>query len=270
VNAFRILRRSDGEIRWIRDTGFPLLDADGRVQRLAGIGHDATEEVELNDRLRVLVAELQHRTRNLLAVVSAVARKTRAGSTSLDDFGARFETRLGALARVNSLLSRLENGHRIAFDELLQAELSAHGVIDADGHGSRVSLDGPKGVPLRSASVQTLALALHELTTNALKYGALSHAQGRLDVRWRLVSQDDHETRMRLTWEETGLAARAETDDRPVRRGYGRHLIEQALVHQLGAETHYELSSEGVRCIVDLPLSSTMEEAQKDIEEPDA
>ncbi|TNC49587.1 PAS domain S-box protein [Rubellimicrobium rubrum] len=269
LSTFRIQRPVTGEARWIRDTGFPLLDAGGRVQRVAGIGHDATEEVELNDRLRLLVGELQHRTRNLLAVVSGLSKKTLAGSGSLEDFRARFGARLDALSRVNSLLSRLEDGHRIAFDELLGAELSAHGVTDTKTRSSHVTLKGPPGILLRSSSVQTFALALHELTTNALKHGALSQPGGWLEVRWRLLDHGRHEKRLEVVWRETGIAVRADNDDHPPRRGYGRHLIEQALPYQLGAETDYKLSSEGVRCIITVPLSSTMAGTSGEVDEPD-
>jgi PAS domain S-box-containing protein len=186
LQAFRILR-SDGVVRWIRDTSFPLLDEDGRVQRIGGIAHDATEEVELQDRLRVLVAELQHRSRNLVSVVQGVSERTLTTSETLEDFRSRFRARLSALGRVNSLLSRLEEGDRITFDQLLQTELQAHGMVGFDGRGEQVTLRGPKGIRLRSATVQTFALAIHELTTNALKYGALSRPEGRLEVKWSLL-----------------------------------------------------------------------------------
>ncbi|HVG48515.1 MAG TPA: CheR family methyltransferase, partial [Rubellimicrobium sp.] len=187
LSAFRILRRSDGQVRWIRDTGFPLRDEDGHVRRIGGIGHDATEEIELQDRLKVLVAELQHRTRNLMGVVRSVTDKTLASSTSLPDFQGRIRDRLNALARVNSLLSRLDGGNRITFGELILTELMAHGVVDPDDPNSQVRLGGPVGARLRSSTVQTLALGLHELATNALKYGALSRPEGRLAVTWDLL-----------------------------------------------------------------------------------
>jgi PAS domain S-box-containing protein len=268
VSTFRVRRPCDGEERWIRDTGFPVLDTEGRVQGVAGIGHDATEEVELNDRLRLLVGELQHRTRNLLAVVAGLSKKSLAHSRSLADYRERFGARLGALSRVNSLLSRLENGHRITFDELLGAELSAHGVTEADAQASHVTLRGPPGVLLRSSSVQTFALALHELTTNALKHGALAQPEGWLEVQWRLLDQGRREKRLQVVWSETGVATRGDNDDHPPRRGYGRHLIEKALPYQMGAETSYELSPEGVRCIITVPLSSKMEGVSPEADEP--
>ncbi|TNC72152.1 PAS domain-containing protein [Rubellimicrobium roseum] len=186
LHAYRILR-PDGEVRWIRDTGFPLLDRAGGVQRVAGIGHDATEKVELNDHLRVLVAELQHRSRKLVSGVKGVVERTLAGSETLEDCRPRFRSSVKALARVNGLLPRLEEGQRITFDQLLRTELAAHGVLDGEDHGGQVRPSGPTGVLLPSSTVQTFALVLQELATNALKHGALSRSERRLDVPWALV-----------------------------------------------------------------------------------
>lgn len=264
VSAFRILR-GDGEVRWIRDTGFPILDEEGRVQRVAGIGHDATEDVELHDRLRLLVAELQHRSRNLVTVVQAVTHQTLATSETLADFETRIRARLAALGRVNSLLSRLEDGNRITFDQLLHAELQAHGVFDQDSHGGQVRLEGPSGIRLRSATVQTFALAIHELTTNALKYGALSRPEGLLSVRWELVPGEGDERRLWVDWRETGVpvavpdGATPAADAPAPRRGYGRELIERALPYQLRAKTQYALTPDGVRCTIVVPVSSTLD-----------
>ncbi|TNC72604.1 sensor histidine kinase [Rubellimicrobium roseum] len=259
LHTFRV-RRSDGALRWVRDTSFPLLDEAGQVQRLGGIYHDATEEVDLQERLRVLVAELQHRSRNLVAVVRSVAERTLTSSASLEEFRARFRARLDALGRVNGLLSRLEEGERITFDQLLRTELSALGVLDGEG-GGQIRLMGPVGVPLRSATVQTFALALHELATNALKHGALSDPAGRLAVDWRLVAAPGGERRLQVEWRETG-APFVPSD--PPRMGYGRELIERALPYQLRAQTRYELDANGLRCSISLPVSTGPELAFSD------
>lgn len=258
LQTFRV-RRPDGEVRWVRDTSFPLRDEAGRVQRIGGIGHDATDEVELQDRLKVLVAELQHRSRNLVGVVKGVAERTIATSTSLEEFRTRFRARLQALARVNSLLSRLEEGERITFDQLLLAELAAHGVVNEDGEGRQVRLSGPKRLPLRSSTVQTFALAIHELATNALKYGALSVPDGRLEVSWSVLDGAGDDTCLQVKWRERGVPP-SPADERPA-QGYGRELIERALPYQLKAETSYELTPEGVDCVITVPLASAPEVA---------
>jgi two-component system CheB/CheR fusion protein len=248
---YRIRRPSDGKVRWLRTTGFRLFDPDGRVQRLGGITYDATEERQTADRMEVLLAELQHRTRNIVGVVQSMASRTLKRSASLEDFGNRFGERLEALARVNGLLSRLDEGDRVTFDDLVAAELQGHGVLDEEGYGPQVEVIGPRGIGLPSASVQTLALALHELLTNAAKYGALSSPKGRLCVTWEVVTGDPPS--LRFEWRETGIVVE-DVDLAPRKRGYGRELIERALPYQLGAETTYELEPDGLRCVVLLPL----------------
>jgi two-component system CheB/CheR fusion protein len=249
---YRVRRPSDGQIRWLSDTEFPILGPDGKVERIGGVAHDITDEKRTAGRLEVLVGELQHRTRNLLSVVRSVAGRTLANSDSLEAFQKRFEARLKALARVNGLLSRLEEGDRITFDELVEAELAGHGLASGD----RVSLKGPRGVPLRSATVQTLALALHELLTNATKYGAFSQPEGRLDISWHLLDAGG-EPRLRVDWRESGVAIAATEGVADGGGGYGRELIERALPYQLDAETRYDLRSDGLRCSITLPISSS-------------
>lgn len=257
---YRITRPPEGSIRLLRETGFSIRDPDGRVLWVAGVGHDATEERASAERLKILVAELQHRTRNLLGVVLSITDRTVASSNSLNDFGERIHNRLGALARVNSLLSRLQEEDRIDFDELIRSELNAHGVLEDDRKGPQVTLNGPKKVRLRSSMVQTLALGLHELVTNAGKYGALSTPEGRLEVSWSLIRKKGAPLRLRVDWKESGILLDV-TESAPVRQGYGRELIEQALPYQLSAEVDYKLTREGVRCTITIPVSTSMDEA---------
>lgn len=249
---FRVQRPSDGRTIWVRNTAFPLFDDAGRVQRIAGIGRDITAEREHAVLLETLVAELQHRTRNLIAVVQSLARRTLQGSPDLASFASRFRARLDALGRVQGLLSQGAALDRVTFDALLRQELEAHGVGEDD---PRVTLDGPAGVPLRSRVVQTLALALHELTTNAFKHGALSDAGGQLDIRWEIVpGEAQQSTELRLTWHEHGVAGMAVADSVA---GYGRELIEHALPYQLGARTTHRLLADGILCRIDVPLDGT-------------
>jgi two-component sensor histidine kinase len=204
------------------------------------------------DRLATVVAELQHRTRNLLTVVSTVADNTMRKSTTFADFSASFRDRLQALGRVQSLLVRQQRGERVTFDELIEAELVAQSVDVADG--GRVTLDGPKGVGLPSGTVQTLAMGFHELTTNAVKYGALEQPSGHLTIRWRQEpSEETGEPWLYIDWKESGV----EVPTRAGGTGQGRQLIEQALPYQFGARTTFALEADGVHCTICLPAALT-------------
>ena len=253
----RLRQAATGDYRWFQARATPVRDDAGRIVEWLGTLTDVQDIKSLEERQGVLVSELQHRTRNLLAVVHGVMDQTRRESQNFQDFVAAFHDRLRALGRVQGLLSRLSEGSRVTFDELIRTELAAMGAVDAQGGGERVTLEGPSGVRLPSSTVQTFALALHELATNAMKYGALAQPSGHLAVRWHLV-RDQAGPRLHVTWVETGVAM-PDPSSAPQGSGYGRELIERALPYQLGAETSYELAADGVRCTIVLPVSSTME-----------
>ena len=260
-SIFRIIRPRDGQIAWLEERAEVSHDPTTGERRIAGLAWDITEQKQAAERQKILLAELQHRTRNLLGVVRSITDRTLARSGSLQGFRASFRDRLEALARVNGLLSRLNEGDRITFSELIRTELSGLGVTDALGHAGQVSLHGPENVRLRSSTVQTLALGLHELATNALKYGALSRPEGRLSIRWSLKRPANGERRLEVEWRESDISVQLGPDNEPERKGYGRELIERALPYQLQAETSYAITAEGVRCTISLPISAMQEGA---------
>ena len=247
--------RKDGRRVFIEGSTQPMLGGVPRPPGFLKIGHDSTGRREWQERQNVLLAELQHRTRNLMSIVRSMFDKTRQDSASVEDLARTYGDRLAALARVQGLLSRLNETDRISFDELIRTELSAMGALDGQGHSERVLLDGPEGVRLRSSSVQTFALALHELATNSTKYGALAQPTGRLSVRWRVLGSVD-EPRLRIEWVESGVHM-PDPDNSPRGSGYGRELIERALPYQLNAETSYALGPDGVHCTIELPVSDS-------------
>ena len=130
---------------------------------------------------------------------------------------------------------------------LVRAELAAYVDLDAPN----VSLSGPK-VPLTAQQVQNFTLAIHELTTNAVKYGALKGSGGRLAVTWTAGQAETGVPRLTLTWSETGVHVSPESK---TRRGYGRELIEKLLSYALRAHTRYVLEDDGVRCTIEMPLN---------------
>ncbi|WP_294393818.1 PAS domain-containing protein [uncultured Sphingomonas sp.] len=251
---YRICTRDARSYRWFQTRATPVRDEAGSIIEWLGTSTDIHDLRLLQDRQQVMVQELQHRTRNLITVVNALSKQTLKSATSLSDFDVHFKDRLSALSRVQGLLSHLSAGKRVTFDELLGSELAALGAPD-----DKVTLDGPEGVPLKSATVQTFSLALHELATNALKYGALAAPDGHLTVRWGVIHADRDGPRLQVDWRETGVVM-THVSDRPRVGGYGRELIERALPYQLGAKTSYEMATDGVHCTIDVPASTATAE----------
>jgi PAS domain S-box-containing protein len=249
----RLINPTTGETVWVHWTGH--LAAQSSRAKLVGITRNITAgknaELALHEsekRLRVLVAELQHRTRNLISVVSATVERILRTSKTFDDFKASFRDRIEALGRVQGLLFRMKKNDRVTFDELIETELSAQSV--RLGEGGPITLDGPKGVRLRSSTVQTLAIVLHELMTNAVKHGALKQANAHLAIRWRLGTIEGGKPWLHLDWKESGVEMRPSQG-----RGQGRELIERALPYQFDARTTFAMEAGGVHCTISLPVS---------------
>jgi PAS domain S-box-containing protein len=235
--------RKDGSRWW-------ALFAATRISEHEGVEFvlDITERKRAERAKEVLIAELHHRTRNILAVVQSISAQTRAASNCLEDYAVEFNERLKALSRVQGLLGRGDD-IAVTISELVQMELDAMG---ATADGNRIVIDGPR-IALPRSSVQTLSLAMHELATNALKYGALTGPEGRLAVTWQLNSNDGRDPRLVLEWRESGVVIQR-TTAASERRGYGRRLIEKALPYQLDATTRFELFDDGVCCSIEMPL----------------
>ena len=240
------IRSRLGTFKWFQTRGMPVRDQAGGILEWIGTSTDVDDLRQLQAEQRVLVAELQHRTRNLIAVVHSICMQTLQRATSIDEFRDNFENRLSALSRVQGLLSTSEH-EPITLKRLLEIELHAL----ADGRSEhQVVLNGPDTI-IRNSTAQTLALAVHELATNALKYGALSSSTGRLDILWYEHTKNGQPW-LCLRWQETGSAEAPGLSRN--RSGYGHVLIEQILPRQLGAQTRLVLDDSGLCCIIDLPL----------------
>ncbi|WP_284419799.1 MULTISPECIES: sensor histidine kinase [unclassified Bradyrhizobium] len=249
AREFRVIH-PNRSVRWLYGRGRFFYDEAGRATRMTGAMIDVTERREWEERQTVLVAELQHRTRNLLGVVRSMADKTARASADLTDFRARFRDRLDTLSRVQGLLSRLKEHDRVTFDDLIRSELSA-----VAGTSERVRLGGPAGVRLRSSTVQMLAMAIHELATNAVKYGALAQPSGRLAVVWSLERAGAGQRPwLHIEWRESGVDM-PPPGVVPGGTGQGRELIELALPYQLSARTSYKFAPGGVSCTISIPVS---------------
>lgn len=247
----RIRRAIDGQHRWFQTRAKRLPDNNlGIGSEWFGTSTDIDDLRSLKERQQVLLKELHHRTGNLLTVVSSISRRTAQSSATVAEFSERFEGRIQALSRVQSHIAK-ERIPELDLGELVRIELDALGVLEKDV----VQIDGPQ-YALNSRQAETLALAIHELATNALKYGALAKAGGKLSVTWQCNNGIGQ-----LEWRETGLSGL--TPSVAERRGYGRELIEIALPYALGAQTRFEIEPEQgqVYCWIELPSIERSETA---------
>jgi two-component system, chemotaxis family, CheB/CheR fusion protein len=235
--------RRDGTRFWASGVMMPLKPP---LQGFVKILHDRTAERENEERQRLLMAELQHRVKNILAVVRSIASRTLENTDDLDDFSAHFDGRLQALARTQNVLTRTGSG-RIDLEELVSEELLTH----APHEEGQVAIEGPQ-IDLKDRAAEIFALALHELATNAVKYGALAHPRGHIAVSWRVLRTAGG-SRLSLEWRETGVPA---LNPSPARLGFGRDLIERGLPYELGAATSLEFLPGGVRCTIELPVDA--------------
>lgn len=203
---------------------------------------DETDRHRHAERQQLLVGELQHRVKNLLANVQAITNATLRRSDSLAEFRESFIQRLQSLARAQDLLMRGPSG-TADLRELIVQELSALGWHE-DG---RLTIQGPP-VVLSRRQAQPVAMVLHELATNTVKYGALAGPQGRLDVSWNAAGARG--TDFSLVWRESGL----DLPGPPARQGFGTVMIERSIRHMLGGATVLEFRREGLLCRIDFAL----------------
>jgi PAS domain S-box-containing protein len=251
-HTFRTLH-PDGTIRWCAARGNFFYDETGQAIRMIGVMEDVTErkhaEKALQDsekRARLLLGELQHRVRNTLSIVRSIARRTAESSASVEDYKAALDGRLDAFSRTQALVTR-DPLAGLDLEYIVAEELRPYGV----DRRLQFSIRGPR-LRLRPKAAETMALAIHELATNAAKYGALSVATGRVDVAWEI----DAESRfVRMSWAEKGGPSVTPPGDR---RGLGTELIEQMLVYDLDARTLLDFAPSGLRCTIELPFEDRL------------
>ncbi len=240
----------DGEVRiteasvtrWLDLHIEPLRDVSGAIVGLTCAAVDITERKEGEAHLRLLMRELTHRSKNLLAVIQAMARQTARRSETLEGFLDQFSNRLQALSRSHDLLVQ-EGWHGAALGDLVRSQLGHY----LDRSSSQVTITGP-ALHLRPEAAQSLGLAIHELATNAAKFGALSVPSGQISIEWTLDSASDLPA-LKVLWSETGGPAVTVPDH----RGFGRLVIERNLAGSLEAEVEMTFPPEGVRCRIVIP-----------------
>jgi two-component sensor histidine kinase len=224
-----------------------MTDQHGKVRRVGGIDRDISALKQAVDHRQRLHAELQHRVRNTLAVIRWIVRRTGESSETVEDFATHLDGRIDAFSRVQLAVSR---DPLAGFDlaELISEELRAC----AAREGERYALRGPP-VRLKAKAADDIALAGHELATNAVKHGAFTVLVGRIDVRWEKKVRGN-ETWLLLEWKESGMASHPVEQRREV---FGTILLRHSLTYDLGAEVTRVFEPSGFRCEIALPLGSS-------------
>jgi PAS domain S-box-containing protein len=239
------IRRRDGSVRWVENHGLAYIEGAGPERRVAGfVGTlaDITERKQREEREHLLMREINHRAKNMLSVVDAIAHQT--ATRNPEDFIERFSERIQALAANQDLLIR-NAWHGVEIEDLVRAQLAPF----ADLMGSRIVGCGPK-LRLNAASAQAIGLALHELATNAGKYGALSKDTGLLHIGWR-------------TEGETFTMSWAERDGPPVfppqRRGFGTIVMQQMAERSVDGRVELDYAPSGVTWCLICPAANALE-----------
>ncbi|MES2492474.1 MAG: PAS domain S-box protein [Pseudomonadota bacterium] len=243
---FRIVRPG-GAVRWVETHAVVLPDASGQPARLLGTVTDITERKQHEEHTQLLMQEVNHRAKNMLALIQAVARLTR--TTDPDEFVERFSQRVRAIAANQDLLVK-SNWKTVPLDQLIRSQLAHFG----DRGDTRAVLDGPP-VAMTAAASQTFGMAFHELATNAAKYGALSTSAGQVAVRWDVRQQEDGTARLVVSWVERG----GPTVGQPSHRGFGSTVISSMIKRSLGCEVSIDFAPEGVVWRVDCAADRVLE-----------
>ncbi|MBF9235289.1 PAS domain S-box protein [Microvirga sp. BT350] len=230
--------RKDGSPVWVSLTVSPLKDPQGNVIGASRIGRDITERRRGEEHRRILIGELNHRVKNTLAKVQAIASQTLRNAASVEEARMSFETRLIALAKAHDLLTR-ESWESADLTDIVRDALELY------AGANRFRIDGPV-VRLGPEPALAIAMALHELSTNAAKYGALSRDDGCIDIVWRLKGDADGR-RLSLRWAERGGPPVVP----PQRKGFGSRLLERALAQELGGEVRVVYEPTGVICMIE-------------------
>jgi PAS domain S-box-containing protein len=233
---FRV-RRPNGELRWCIGASASSADETGKVVRLSGVTIDITERKDAENRQALLAREVDHRAKNALALVQSIVRLSKADT--LDAYVTAVDGRIKALSRAHTLLAQ-SRWQGADLTGLLSEELAPY----RGGEGDRIEIAGP-AISLEPRTAQSIGLALHELATNAAKYGALSSHSGRLVVSWAL--EDDH---LLLTWTETDGPSTPSS----VSKGFGLRVITASIEQQLEGKATFSWTPHGLKCTLSIPV----------------
>src|SRR5215470_7758921 len=238
--TFRFIR-PDGRKVWLEETSRAEFDTVGRFVRLKGLTRDITRRKQAEKRQDLLIAELDHRVKNVLARVAAVIVHTRRRCGTMDDFIKALHGRIQSMAAAHGLLSQ-SRWSGVALSDLIRHQLAPY-TTDAN-----TTISGPE-IMLTSGQTQAVAMVIHELVTNAAKHGALSSPDGSVSVSWHRTNADAAAT-LTITWRELG----GPPIKASVKCGYGSSLIRDLIPHELGGTVDLVFASDGACCEIEIPL----------------
>ncbi|TNC05169.1 PAS domain S-box protein [Methylobacterium terricola] len=244
----RLRRESDGTYRWFQTRAVPRRETAGAIQEWFGISTEIHELKALQDRQGILLAELQQQARKALAGIRSLVRHSAEPHSSSADYVAHLDGRLNAFARVVSAVARDPSGG-IALGGLITDELLAC----VGAQDDRVRVAGPH-LLLQSKAAEVFGLAVHELATNALKYGALATNRGQVQISWR-VEDNEGAPQLVLMWRESRLSQPIAP---PAHRGFGLTMLESTLPRELHAQTTVDFASDGLICTMILPFERSV------------
>ncbi len=231
----------------------PLIVA-GEITGAISVWHDVTEHKRKDEQATILLRELSHRSKNLLSVIESILRQSAKGSGSKEDFVARFSERLHALANAHDLLAR-NNSLSVSMTDLIFSQVGHHW----EPGQRRIAMSG-LGVRLKPDAAQVIGMALHELSTNAAKYGALSNQTGRVSISWKIDLEDDDEPAFELKWIERGGPPVV----LPARQGFGTTVIQRVAGQSLRGSATLDYLPQGVVWALRAPRSAVLDNAHAD------
>jgi len=250
----RVVGKRDGIERWVGSQGRAHFQ-DGGVVRMTGTARDITERKRAEEHVHLLMREVTHRSKNLLAVIQAMARQSKEGSKTVADFEMRFSGRLQALAAAHDLLVQ-RDWHGVGVADLVRSQLGHY----LDHHAKQIAIEGENMI-ITPEAAQNIGLAVHELSTNAAKYGALSVAKGKVNVMWRCSADGAGEPMFQMHWIEAGGPAVV----RPARKGFGQIVLEDLAARALRGQAQLRFDPDGVRWALDIARRNIVSEQSQTI-----
>jgi two-component sensor histidine kinase len=239
----------DGTMLWLRGHGHVVVRTpEGKAHRMVSIVADVTERKAAEDHIQFLMHELSHRSKNLLTVIQSIARRTARTATTMEEFEGRFGRRLQGLAASHDVL--VDNSWQGApLAELMRKHLEPF----VDVQSSRLELGGPE-IVVTAEAAQAIGLAIHELTTNAIKYGALSVPTGKVKVFWAFDGEANATGQLLLNWVEQGGPPVA----LPTHKGFGHVVFDDMIERSLNGKVEVEFAPSGLNWRVSIPVASVV------------